>query len=67
MEDSGKKCVEGAGSGSAILKLYNKWHEKLMESSEEECGGGRLTSGSSGKKGLLSKVKPKQGKRLVSQ
>lgn len=59
MEDSAKKSVESASSGSAILKLYNKWHEKLVtgEGGEEE---GRTTTSGKEKKGLLSKVKTKK-------
>ncbi len=60
VEESAKKSVEAASSGAAILKLYNKWHEKLgeEETSEEGAGGGRVaTNQSKEKKGLLSKVK----------
>ena len=53
VEESAKKSVEAASSGSAILKLYNKWHEKLML---DESGEDRVST-SQVKKGLLSKVK----------
>lgn len=43
--------MEGASSGSAILKLYNRWHEKLV--SEET----RVNTSSKEKKGFISKVK----------
>ena len=51
LEDSAKKSVEGASSGSAILKLYNKWQEKLV--SEEN----RINTPSKERKGFISKVK----------
>lgn len=56
VEESAKKSIEAASSGSAILKLYNKWHEKLAAESMEEEGRTRIASGKE-KKGLLSKVK----------
>ena len=46
VEESAKKSIEGASNGSAIVKLYNKWHEKVEE--------GRTTKGS--RKSLLSKI-----------
>lgn len=60
VEESAKKSVESASHGSAILKLYNKWHEKLAEEEMgEEGGSGRVASNQANKekKGLLSKVK----------
>lgn len=59
VEESAKKSVEGASHGSAILKLYNKWHEKLMGEEGEEGGSTRVSANLANKekKGLLSKVK----------
>ena len=59
IEESAKRSVEGASSGAAILKLYNKWHEKMLlgESAGGEDSGRVATHSSKEKKGLLSKVK----------
>lgn len=58
VEESAKKSVEGASHGSSILKLYNKWHEKLMgEGEEEESTRVSTNHANKEKKGLLSKVK----------
>ena len=59
IEESAKKSVEAASNGAAILKLYNKWHEKASVEEEEEdgAGGSRVSTSHTSKKGLLSKVK----------
>lgn len=51
--------MEGASHGSSILKLYNKWHEKLMgeEVTEEENVRVSTNHANKEKKGILSKVK----------
>ena len=38
IEESAKKSVESA-TGSAALKLYNRWHEKLEEGESEGVQG----------------------------
>lgn len=38
IEESAKKSVE-ASTGSAVLKLYNRWHEKVEEGEREGMQG----------------------------
>lgn len=57
VEESAKKTVEGASNGSAILKLYNKWHDKVFSSGSMDS-----VERSPSKKGFLSKVKAHYGK-----
>ncbi len=59
VEESAKKSVEAASNGGAILKLYNKWHERAVhEEGEEE----RVPASLQKKRGLLSKVIGKKSK-----
>ena len=48
IEESAKKSVEAATSSSSVLKLYNRWYEKV------EGGEGE---GEGEKKGLLQRMK----------
>ena len=59
IEESAKRPIEGASSGSAILKLYNKWYNML----EEERASTTALSNTDSKKTLFGKVKASiQGK-----
>ena len=67
IEESAKKAVEGANTGSAAIKLYNKWHKLLTPESASESSFDSTHAQVSGtdespgevreKKGLLHKVK----------
>lgn len=57
MEDQAKKLVDGTNSGTDVLRLYNKWHEKVAGEEDLELDGSGSLQEHKEKKGLLQKVK----------
>ena len=54
IEESAKKAVEATSSGSDVLRLYNKWYEKVEPAEDTK------------EKGLFQKVKKAIKDRTVS-